>query len=127
MEGVIEHLLHEGATLEVEDCDFAFFGFEDDAALAGGAFWVVERPQEARLGGDVGGGFLLVPDVVARGDDGDSAAEEFDGEPAGDAASAGGIFAIDDDEVGFTGFEGFFGVGGCGFATWLPHGIAEEK
>ena len=104
---------HEDAALEVDN----------GVLLAGGEFALVEA--EARSSGGVVGGaedaaaaevriggnghvledLALVPDVVAGGDDVRSHVEDFFGERGGDAEAAGGVFAVDDEEVDGVGFD----------------------
>jgi hypothetical protein len=98
-EGIFEQRLHEGAALNADDADFSLGGFEDDGALPWSVGGVIERAQKARLGDDVAGGFFLVPDVVAGGDDGDSRAEQIDGNLSRDATASGGVLAVHDHEI----------------------------
>ena len=49
--------------------------------------------------------FLLVPDVVAGGDDVGAEVEELFGEGGRDAEAAGGVFTVDDEEVDGVGFD----------------------
>ena len=48
---------------------------------------------------------FLVPDVVAGGDDVGAEVEELFGDGGRDAEAAGGVFAVDDEEVDGVGFE----------------------
>lgn len=104
---------HEDATLEVED---GVFGAVAEGALveteAGGAVGVVGGTEDAAAA-DVGVGgdghvfedLLLVPDVVAGGDDVRTEVEDLFGEGGGDAEASGGVFAVDDEEIDGVGFE----------------------
>ena len=47
--------------------------------------------------------FALVPDVVAGGEDVGAEVEEVVGNLRSDAEAAGGVFAVDDDELGLVG------------------------
>ena len=71
-------------------------GGAEDAAAAG-----------VGVGGDghVFEDLFFVPDVVAGGDDVGAEVEEFFGDGGGDAEAAGGVFAVDDEEVDGVGFE----------------------
>ena len=42
---------------------------------------------------------LLVPDVIAGGDNGNAGAQKIDRDLRRNSASAGGVLAIDDDEI----------------------------
>ena len=96
---IVERLAHEDAALDVEHADFALGGVEDDRAVAGRARRVVERAQQSRFGRHVFHDVRLVPGVIAERDDGDTGAEQADGDFGGDAATAGGVFAVDDGEI----------------------------
>jgi hypothetical protein len=49
--------------------------------------------------------FFLVPDVVAGGDDVRAEVEELFGDGWGEAEAAGGVLAVDDEEVDGVGLE----------------------
>ncbi len=88
-EGVLELVAHEDAALEIDDADFAaLLCLQNQAALAGRALGVVQRPQHTRLLGKEGDDLLLIPDVVAGGDDGRPGAHEPDGDLRRDAAAS---------------------------------------
>ena len=76
------------------------------------------------IGGDghVFEDFFLVPDVVAGGDDVGAEIEEFFCERGGDAEAAGGVFAVDDEEVYGVRFEDV----GEMFADDVAAGRAED-
>ncbi len=68
-EGAVDGF-HEDPALEIEDGDLdAAAVLEDIAAAAGVALRIIGGAEEARLPLEVGQGLLLVPDVVARGQD----------------------------------------------------------
>ena len=77
-------------------CAVGIVGGTDDAAAA-----------DVGVGGDghVLEDFFLVPDVVAGGDDVGAEVEELFGKGGGDAEAAGGVFAVDDEEIDGVGFE----------------------
>ena len=96
-EGAVDGL-HEDPALEVEHGDLdAAAVLEDVAAAAGVARRVVGGAEEARLALEVGQGLLLVPDVVARGQDVDLE-EQVPADLLGDADAPGGVLAVGDDD-----------------------------
>ncbi len=97
--GIFQARRREGAALHVDHGDFALRRFQHDRPRAGRAGRVVERAQQSRLRVDVAEDFLLIPDVVAAGDDRRSRAQQFDADPRRDAAPVGGVLAVDDEEV----------------------------
>ena len=99
VEGIVEKGLHEGTALEIEDTHLALGGFQNEAPLPRRAVGIVDRTQQTRLCGNVGGGFPLIPNVIARGDDRHTAAKEVNGNLSGDSATARCILAIYDDEI----------------------------
>lgn len=107
VEGVVDGDVHEGASHGVDDAEFDAVAGDDDVAGAWAVFGKVEGADEAGFFGEEGLDFALVPCVVAEGDDVDFVAEDFVGDFWGDAAAAGGVFAVDDDEVGGVGFDEF--------------------
>lgn len=126
-EGVVEFRAHEGAALGVDDGEFFAVAGDDDKAAAGGARGVVEGAQEAGFGVEEGEDFLLVPGVVAEGDDVGAAAHEFDGQARGDAVAAGAVFAVDDDEVGLETLAQFGQCALEGLAAGFAHDVADEE
>lgn len=98
-EGVFQGRIHEGPALRIEDGDPRLRCIEDDAPLARCIGRVVHRSEEPWLGFEERDDFLLIPDVVAGRDDGRTGAEKGDGDLRRDAATAGGVLAVDDDEV----------------------------
>ena len=99
VERVFQDGLHERAPLDVDHGDVALGRREDDGPGPRRAGRVVERTQDARLGREVGEKLLLVPDMVAGGDDGHARAQEINGDPGRDAPAGGGVFPVDDDEI----------------------------
>ena len=98
-EGVV-HRRHEGAALQVDDGQQASVRQAmRGAALAGRAGRVVQRAHETRLIGEQRDDFLLVPEMVAAGDDVHAAGEEVRRSFRRDAGAAGGVLAIGDDDI----------------------------
>ena len=126
---------HEDAALEVEDgvlgavAEGAFVDTE-----AGGSVGVVGGAEDAAAA-DVGVGgdghvledFLLVPDVVAGGDDVGTEVEELFGEGGGDAEASGGVFAVDDEEIDGVGFEDVGEVLADDVAAGRTEDVADEE
>src|ERR1019366_7378062 len=73
--------------------------FKDGAALAGRAGRIIERAQKAFFVLEQFHDFLLVPQMVAAGDDVHARRKNFPGGLGGDAGAAGGVFAVGDDEI----------------------------
>ena len=77
----------------------AVAGDVDAGAAAGRAARKVGRPQEALLRGGEGQRLALVPDVIAGGHDVGAGLERVVEDILGDAEAAGGVLAVDDDEI----------------------------
>ena len=100
---------------------------DDDGAVAGRAGGKIERAQQARLGGEIGHDFALVPGVVAEGDDVGAGAHEIDREPRRDAVAARGVLAVDDEEVGLVALAQERDGGAHGVAARFADDIAEKN
>ena len=61
---------------------------------------IVQRAQHAMVAVDLGDQVALIPDMVAGGDAVGAGLVELGGDLRGDAESAGGVLAIDDDKIG---------------------------
>ena len=128
-EGVVAGV-HEDAALKVHDgVGLAGGKFALVDAEAGSADGVVSGAEDAAAAVVAGGGdghvledFLFVPNVVAGGDDMGTEVEEFFGDGGRDAEAAGGVFAVDDEEVDFVGFDEVGKV----FANDVAAGGAED-
>ena len=72
---------------------------EDAVPVAGRARRKIDRPQQARIAGDVGDDLALVPDVVAGGDDVDAGGVELLADLVGDAEAMRRVLAVGDDEI----------------------------
>jgi hypothetical protein len=126
---------HEDAALHVDDgvlgavAQRAFVEAE-----AGGAVREVGGADDAAaahvgVGGDghVFDNLFFVPDVVAGGDDMRTEVEEFFGDGGGDAEAAGGVFAVDDEEVDGVGFEDVGEVLAYDVAAGRSEDVADEE
>ncbi len=121
---------HEDAALEVDDG--VRLAVAEDAlveAEAGGSVGVVGGAEDAAAAGVgvFGDGHVLedlffVPDVVTGGDYVGSEIEELFGDGGGDAEAAGGVFAVDDEEIDGVGVEDVRQV----FADDMAAGGAED-
>jgi hypothetical protein len=100
---------------------------KDSAALAGGAGRIIKRPQKAFFTGEQFHDFLLVPQMVAGGDNVHTSGEDFLGNPGRDAGATGGVFAVGDDEVELV-FLSQFGKKFRNRApAWLSHDVTDEE
>ena len=98
---------HERAALRVQNRNrnrtLAFglwpLDFKYGAALSRRAGRIIQRSQKAFFAGKQFHDFLLVPQMVAAGDDIHAGREDFPGGFGRDAGAAGGVFAIGDDEI----------------------------
>src|SRR5690348_16086564 len=59
----------------------------------------VDRPQQARIAGDVGNDLALVPDMIAGRDDVDAGGIELLADLVGDAEAVRGVLAVGDNEI----------------------------
>jgi hypothetical protein len=126
---------HEDATLEVHD-GVALAGGKLALveAKAGSADGVVGGAEDAAAAG-VGVGWdghvfedlFFVPDVVAGGDDVGAQVEELVGDGGGEAEAAGGVFAVDDEEIDGVGFEDVREVFADDVAAGGAEDIADEE
>lgn len=98
---------HEGAPLGVEHGDgraILHFGlriayFKNSAPLSRRSRRIIERTQTTRLGSQHIEHFLLIPHVIARGDDIHAGGKDFGGGLGREAGAARGVLAIGDDKV----------------------------
>ena len=99
VEGIVERL-HEDAAHRVDDQRaLAVLGVDQGCTPARRMARKVQRPDQARRALDEHQRFLLVPGVVAERDRVGAGIEEILIDRLGDAETAGGILAIDDDEI----------------------------
>ena len=92
--------LHEGLAEHLGDEDAAAARRVEEArAAAGSAAGEVERADDPRLGLDEGLHVALVEGVVAEGDAVGAGLEEERGVRAAQAHAAGGVLAVDHDEI----------------------------
>jgi hypothetical protein len=91
---------HEGAALNIDNRDAeTILALEKGAALAGGVGGIIDRTQETGFVLHELVNFLLIPDMVAAGDDVGAGGEDFGGGVLRDAGAARGIFAIGYAEI----------------------------
>ena len=126
---------HEDAALEVDDgvlgavAEFAFV--EAEAGGAVGEVCGAEDAAAARVGrggdGHVLDDLFFVPDVVAGGDDVSAEVEELFCDGGRDAEAAGGVFAVDDEEIYGVGFEDVGEVLAYDVAAGRTEDVADEE
>ena len=98
-EGIVERR-HEDAADGVDNKRaLAVLGINQRSATARRAPWVVRGADQLRRALDEHQRLALIPGVIAERDGIRSRVEEFLIDRLGDAKAAGGILAIDDDEV----------------------------
>ena len=90
--GIFQNRLHERAPLDDGHAHFSFRGFEDDQAVSRRARGIVHRAQQTRLRVNESEDVLLVPDMIARRDDGSSGAQQIDGNLRRDPAATRRVF-----------------------------------
>ena len=88
---------------------------------------IINRPQQTRLGVDEGDDLLLVPDVIAGGDDLHAGAQQVDRDPRRDPAASGGVLAVDDGEIELPFLLQLRKPRDDRAAAGLAHDVAEEK
>ena len=128
--GIIQLRLHKSATLHVQDRDGnrtweagpGTLDLEHAAALSRNLRRIIERPEKALFVGEQLRDFLLVPKMVAAGDDIHAGGKNFFGGPGGNPGSAGGIFAVGDDEIERV----LFTESGQEFPDGSPAGLAHD-
>ena len=97
--GIVERR-HEDAADGVDDQRaLAVFGVDQRGAAARRALWKIRRTDQPRRALDEHQRFALVPGMIAERDGVGSGIEEFLVDRLGDAEAAGGVLAIDDDEI----------------------------
>ena len=90
-------------------------------------FRIIDWAEQAWLGVDEAENLLLVPDVIARGNNGNARAEEIDRDFPGNASTAGRVFAIHDDEIEPVFFFQLREARNHGAAARFANDIAQEK
>ena len=98
-EGIVERR-HEDAADGVDDQRaLAAFGVDQRRAAARRADRKIRRPNEPRRALDEHQRLALIPGMIAERDRVGTGVDEFLVDRFGDAEAAGGILAIDDDEI----------------------------
>ena len=91
---------HEDAADGVDDQRaLAVLGVDQRCAAAGRSLRKIRGPDQARRALDEHQRLALIPGVVAERDRVGAGIEEFLVDRLGDAETAGGVLAIDDDEI----------------------------
>ena len=98
-ERIVERI-HEDAAHGIDDEHArAVLGLAQGRAAARRAGGIVERPDEARRALDEDQRLLLVPGMIAERDGVGAGVDQFAVDRLGDAEAAGGVLAIDHDEI----------------------------
>ncbi len=127
-EGIIELGMHEDAAHDVGNQHTrAIAGIEQAGALAGRALRVIGGTQELVVALAEGHRLLLVPDMVAGGDDIRAGIDRFQIDVFGNPEAASGVLAIDDDEIQFQVGDQPRQFFPDGRASGLAHHISEKK
>src|SRR5262249_29038470 len=91
---------HESASLKIND---SYGGnaimLEQDSALARGAWGIIQRPNEARFICEQFDHILLIPQMIAAGDDINPGSKDFLRGFNGDPRTPGGVFPVGHDHV----------------------------
>ena len=101
--------------------------FKNSAPLPRRADGIIERTQKAFFVREQFRHFLLVPQMVAAGDDIHAGVEDFPGGFGGDAGAAGGVLAVGDDEIERVLFAEFRQKGFDRIASRLTDDVADEE
>ncbi len=109
---------HESTALEADDER----AVGHDCAAARGGLRIVERAQDRCLAIHVRHHVLVVPDVVAGGDDVDAGVEQLFGHLGRDAETGGGVLAVANDEINLV----FIPEAGQVFLNGLPAGPSND-
>ena len=98
-ERIIERV-HEDAAHGVDDQHArTVSGFDQRDTAPGRAGGIVDRAKQLRRALDEDQRLLLVPGMIAAGNDVDAGIDEFLVDRFGDTEAAGGVLAIDGDEI----------------------------
>ena len=96
----IVHRVHEDAAHGVDhQRALAVLGVDQGGAAPGRAFRIIDRADQPRRALDEHQRLALVPGVIAERDGVGAGVDQLVVDRLGDAESAGGVLAIDDDEV----------------------------
>lgn len=99
-EGVVEFRMHEDPAHDVgNEHTRAVPGIEKAGAAAGRALGIVGGTQELIVAAGKSDSLLLVPDVIACRHHIGAGIDRFQKDILGDAEAAGGVLAVDDDEI----------------------------
>ena len=94
--------IHEDAAHGVDDQRaLAVLGADERCAAAGRALGIVHRPDQARRALDEHQRLALIPGVVAERDGVGAGVDQFVVDRLGDAEAAGGVLAVDHDQIEF--------------------------
>ena len=98
-ERIVERV-HEDAAHGVDhQRALAVLGVDQSGAAAGRAFGIIDRADQARRALDEHQRLALVPGVIAERDGVGAGIDQFVVDRFGDAEAAGGVLAVDDDEI----------------------------
>lgn len=98
-EGIFELRLHERAPLQVQHPDGKVAARENPASPAGNPGGIIERAEKSWFVRQQFQDLLLVPEMVAAGDDIDAGGKNLPGGFEGNARTAGGVLPVGDDKI----------------------------
>ena len=96
-------------------------------AASGHVAGVVQRTQKARLAVKQFGHGLLIPQMIAAGDDINAGGKKFARDGRRDAVAAGGVLAVGDDEIQRVFLAQARQDGFDGLAPRFAHDVADEE
>ena len=113
--------------MHVNHTHLALGSFQYDRAVPRGPFRVIDWAQQPRFGLDEGRNFFLVPDVIARGNNGNPGTEQIDRDFSGNAATAGRVLAVYDNKIDPVFRFQLWQPRNHGAAAGFANDIAQEK
>ena len=91
--------IKHGDRHRISDFGFRISDFKNPAPLPRRARRIIERAHESLFVRQQFHHFLLIPQMIAAGDDIHAGGKDFLGGPGGDATAPGGVLAVGDDEI----------------------------
>src|SRR5689334_23626963 len=77
-ERIFERRQHKRPSLNIDDADLAFRGFENDRPAPWRSFRIIDWSQQTRLATDEPGQLFLIPDVISGCDNRNSGTQQLD-------------------------------------------------
>ena len=124
---VLQNRLHKRARLDIDDANFPLGRLQHDRTAAWCALGIIQRAQQARLQVEESDNVLLIPNMVTGRDNRHACPQKLNCNFSGYPSTAGGVLAVDDNEIQCVLFLQLGQSRDHGVASGRANDIAQKK